>query len=1185
LSTDERYPAEGRDAEQPVAGVVPGDVPQAGSGAAADTGDASKEPAGAVEDAPGRPGDAKKWPGNATTRSGSPADRRSNGVDQPGNAAGRAEGPMNEAGHPINEPPRPMNEADRPTNRPVDPTDAARRNPDLGVLREAESASAALHDAAAGRNGRTPRVWSSITTGPEPVATTFEDADRKPPPGRAMVIYVVATVALAIAYLLIPAMLVPAWALTVVCSITAFVVGTVRNRPRRRIWWFCLAAGYLTFAFGTVIALSKPPEDFPSVADLVFLGVELPFLLVGLIGLTRSGASNLDRVGMIDAGILTAGAGFLAWTFLINPFLQNPDLNPLEKAVSIAYPITDVLTLALLTRLGLTAARSRSLTLLIVSGAALLGADTLYGLTRLNGDWQLGGPIDLGWLIFYIAGGAAALHPSMIRLTEPHVLTRSQVSLRRGLLTVASLLAPTALLIQALRGPVTDGVVIAGVSAGLIILALARMSVVANSLRQTLGRERQLRLACEELLVSGSTAEVTDVLRRAVGQMLPPGTPHRVAFDLRVADPAAATTSAPEPPATQSVGLVEVQYVRTLPEALAFELSGFELALRCRLAVGSEQVGDLVVAAEELALVGLQDSLPILAGQAATMIDRINLSHEISRRDSQAYFRTLVLNATEVIAIVDDEDLFTYVSPAAEHVFGTAELSGGKLLDVIDPSQRDEVRRALGATRAGRPVEGLNLWLVRRVDGEPVYTEATIGDMRGEPGVRGLVITLRDVSERRRLEQELIARAYVDPLTGLGNRLQFQDDVAVAAVDHDGVCGVMIINIDDFRVVNDTMGHEVGDELLIAVAKRLSAVIAGHGTVARLGADEFGAVIDDAADIAHIEHLAEQVIATSTEPFHVGGSLATAHLRVGVATSADAESAKELLGQADVALDSAKSSTTTRWRRYEASLHAEVIDQMQMRTDLDRALTENEFLLNYQPIVDLGSTRTVGFEALLRWPHPGRGMVSPVVFIPVAEESGLIVPLGAWVLRTAVVAAAAWQRLNPVAAPYVSVNVSVRQFRMPDFVDQVFDELAKAGLPPHQLTVEITESLLLGDDDQIRADIARLREAGIKVSIDDFGTGYSSLSYLHRVPVDTLKLDKSFVDTITASSQQLDLVRGIIQLAGTLSLEVVAEGVETAEEHRLLTEAGCALGQGYLFARPLPEEDARLRIAVEATHE
>jgi diguanylate cyclase (GGDEF)-like protein len=444
------------------------------------------------------------------------------------------------------------------------------------------------------------------------------------------------------------------------------------------------------------------------------------------------------------------------------------------------------------------------------------------------------------------------------------------------------------------------------------------------------------------------------------------------------------------------------------------------------------------------------------------------------------------------------------------------------------------------------------------------------------------VITVRDVTERRRLEQELISRAYVDPLTGLGNRLQFQDDVAAAQADRDGgVCGVMVINIDDFRVVNDTMGHEVGDELLIAVGKRLSGALAGHGTVARLGADEFGVVVDDAPDVANIEQLAEQVICSCAGAFHVGGSVVTAHLRAGVSTTADARTAKELLGQADVALHTARASAT-RWRRYEASLHAEVIDRMQLRTDLDRAFTDGAFLLHYQPIVDLGSTRTVGFEALLRWPHPTRGMVSPAVFIPVAEESGLIVLLGAWVLRTAVAAAADWRRLNADDTPYVSVNVSVRQFRTPDFVDQVFEELARYDLQPHLLTLEITESLLLGEHEDIQADIARLRQAGIKVSIDDFGTGYSSLSYLHRVPVDTLKLDKSFVDTISTSPQQLALVSGIIQLADTLALQVVAEGVETSDEHHLLTEAGCAFGQGYLFARPMTEEAARQLIVDEA---
>jgi diguanylate cyclase (GGDEF)-like protein/PAS domain S-box-containing protein len=1040
--------------------------------------------------------------------------------------------------------------------------------PDAGPLRAAEQASIDLRALAVARERAGGRASSGLMKLREEPGGTPDG--RRPLSRRALMIYAAVNVVLAALYLLVPDLGTLAWGLIVLSAIGAYAVGVARNRPRRRFPWVLLAAGELMFAVGTLVAFAYGGK-FPSPADVVFLGVSLPLTLVGLLSLTRSGARISDRATMIDAVILTTGAVFLAWTFLINPFLQNPDLNALEKLVSISYPMTDVLMLAILARLGLTATRSATATLLIMSGAALLTSDVLYGLTRLEGDWHLGGPIDLGWLIFYIAGGAAALQPSMIQLTEPHVLTRTQVSLRRGVLTVASLLAPTALLIQALRGPVKDGLVIAAASAVLILLALARMSAVANSLRQTLARERQLRLACEALLVSGSTDEVSDVLCEAVGQMLPPGTPHRVA--LRVPETQAFGAGDPD--------LIELRYVRTLPPDITAALGTFELALCCRLAVGGHHVGDLYVGADELALVGLQESLPILAGQAATMIDRIALNREIGLRDSQAYFRTLVVNATDVIAIVAEDNRVTYVSPAAESVFGTADLVGRNLLDGIDFSQRAQVRATLNAFREGRPADGLNLWRVRRTDGELLHTEASIGDMRAEPGVDGLVVTLRDVTQRQRLEQELITRAYLDPLTGLGNRVQFQDDVTAALADRGtAVCGVMIINIDDFRVVNDTMGHEVGDELLIAVGKRLTGVLGGHGSCARLGADEFGAVIEDAPDNAHIEQIAEQIIAAASEPYQVGGSVLTVHLRVGVATTGHAETAKDLLSQADVALDAARSSTE-RWRRYEASLHAEVIERMQLRSDLDRAYAEDAFLLHYQPIIDLQTTRTVGFEALLRWPHPTRGMVSPAAFIPVAEESGLIVPLGAWVLRTAVRAAAGWRKLNP-ETPYVSVNVSVRQFRTPNFVDQVLEELDRAGLPPEQLTIEITESLLLGEQEEIQADIARLRQAGIKISIDDFGTGYSSLSYLHRVPVDVLKLDKSFVDTIATSEQQHALVVGIIKLAETLALQVVAEGVETNTEKDLLREAGCAFVQGFLFARPMTEEDARRRIVDEA---
>jgi diguanylate cyclase (GGDEF)-like protein/PAS domain S-box-containing protein len=969
------------------------------------------------------------------------------------------------------------------------------------------------------------------------------------------------TVLLLAAYPLVGDLATVIYGVLVLATLAAIVVGVVRNRPRRRWPWLLLAAGYLAFAMGTAVSFAYDGR-FPSPGDAIFLGATLPLVLAGLLGLARTGARVLDRASAIDAVILTTGAGFLAWVFLIDPFLHNPSLTATAKAVSVAYPLTDLMMLVLLTRLGLGRARTAAATLLIVSGLGLLTSDSVYGLIRLYGDFAVGTATDLGWLVFLAAAGLAALHPSMVRLTEPQVLTRTQVSLRRGVLTVACLLAPAALLIQALRGPVHDGVLIAAVSAGLILLALARMSAVAASLRRTTDRERRLREACEALLRSSDIEEVADVLHEAVGRLLAPGTDHRVLLTLGDHGP----------------DRMAVDDVSALTEPVARQLTGFELALHCPLRVGETRIGELVVAAGEAALAGLQESVPVLAGQAATMIDRIRLNREVSRQNSQAYFRTLVVNASEVIAIVADDNRIGYVSPAAETVFGTADLAGRDLIELIEPKGRPHARAALDAARAGGTVEALDPWPIRRTDGRLVQTEVTIGDMRAEEGVNGLVVVFRDVTERIRLERELIARAYVDPLTGLGNRLRFTDDVATAAraARKGRLSAVLMIDIDDFRTVNDTMGHAAGDELLVALGRRLTTLVADRGSVYRLGGDEFGAVVSG-TDLDAVERLATRIVAAGADGFALSGGPLTVQLRLGVATTLDASSAAQLLGQADVALTAAAAEGGARWRRYEATLHAETLERNELRAELARAVAEGAFALNYQPIVELGSGRTAGFEALLRWPHPTRGLVSPVIFIPLAEESGLILELGAWVLRTAVEEAASWTGLTG-EPPYVSVNVSVRQFRSPDFVDRVLDEVRRTGLRPDRLTLEITESLLLGEHEQIPADIARLRSAGIKVSIDDFGTGYSSLSYLHRVPIDTLKLDKSFVDTMTTSARQHDLVRGIIQMAGTLSLSVVAEGVETEDEHRLLLDAGCDYGQGYLFARPLTPEAARARI-------
>jgi diguanylate cyclase (GGDEF)-like protein/PAS domain S-box-containing protein len=994
-----------------------------------------------------------------------------------------------------------------------------------------------------------------------------------------MLPYVFVTAGLIAAYFAVPAWHAVMWGSIGLTGTVAIAVGTAWNRPRRPVPWILVCTGSLAFTAsivtGQVLALLGQ-VPFPSIADLLALAVFMPLMLGGLLSLTRSGAAVRDRASAIDALMLTVGAGFLSWIFLINPYLQNPHLTTLEKTISVAYPSYDILVLAILARMAVSVQRTTSVALLLLAGTGLLVSDALFGLATLNGSWHPGGPTDLGWILFFAGLGAAALDGSMTRLTEPRVLRRTTVAVRRTLVTVASLIAPSVLLAEALRGAVRDGVVIALVSGSLVLLAMARLSIVAAGLRQSVARERELRRACETLLSSTDADEVSEVMHTAVAHLLPPRVPHHVVLSMVDTRPGSRDwmpEAAPEP----GGGGMSMTAISTLPRSVAARLGDSQYALRYVLTVGERQIGALYVAADDVALVTLQDALPVLAGQAATILDRIRLNHEINQRNNESYFKTLVLNANDVILIVGEGNRVRYASPSGPSLFGRDDLLGVPLLDLIEREHRPVVAGILGSARANENYASPD-WLIHRASGVPVHVEVSIRDLRVDPTVGGLVLTMRDVTEQRRLEQELIRRAYIDPLTGLGNRTRFQERVSQVAGNARRtrtMAGVLLVNLDDFKVVNDTMGNDSGDELLVAVGRRLVETTGREDAVARLAADEFGVVVENCGHVDAIEVLAGKIVSALAVPFPIGAGSLSTRARVGYTTTADNIEDDQLLSQADLALDAAKRDPHHRWRRYESALLDTVLERVALHTDLERALAgDGELFMNYQPIVDLPDGRTRGLEALVRWKHPERGLIPPMMFIPIAEESGLILQLGAWVMSESVGTAAAWHRELPTDSPSVSVNVSARQFRAPDFLDQVLALLNASGLPPRLLVLEITESLLLHDDEQVAADLARLREMGVRVAIDDFGTGYSSLSYLHRVPIDTVKLDKSFVDNISTSVRQFDLIKGIVQLAGTLGLDVVAEGIETATDRRLLIDAGCPYGQGYLFSRPMSHDDA-----------
>jgi diguanylate cyclase (GGDEF)-like protein len=386
------------------------------------------------------------------------------------------------------------------------------------------------------------------------------------------------------------------------------------------------------------------------------------------------------------------------------------------------------------------------------------------------------------------------------------------------------------------------------------------------------------------------------------------------------------------------------------------------------------------------------------------------------------------------------------------------------------------------------------------------------------------------------------------------------------------------VDLDDFKVVNDTIGHGVGDELLVAVAARLTGLIRESDTAARLGGDEFALLIGDVPDSAAVEAAADRVIQAFSEPFPLATGVMLATVTVGVATSKDSADTDDLLRHADLALYAAKAAGKRQWRRYQPVLSTGLMRRRELQAALEEAVARSAFTLAYQPIARLTTGELAGFEALLRWPHPQWGMMRPDQFIALAEETGQIIPLGSWVLAQAAADIARW-RQDPRQEtqdrkPYVSVNVSARQFSASGFVDGVRQALDTSGLEPGALMLELTESVLLRRDERLQADLEELKTVGVKLAIDDFGTGYSSLSYLRELPVDVVKMDKSFVEGIADSTQRLALAEGIVRIARTLQLEVIAEGIESEVQREMLTTMGCQSGQGYLFAMPMTASEA-----------
>ncbi|MFG2640449.1 aminotransferase class I/II-fold pyridoxal phosphate-dependent enzyme [Streptomyces sp. NPDC048370] len=1020
-------------------------------------------------------------------------------------------------------------------------------------------------------------------------------------------VYVVVVSGLTVAYLTYPEWHTLLWALIGLGGVVAILTGVHLHKPAKRWPWLVLAGANFTFvagdtAYNLLESLFDQTNPFPSVADALYLAT-YPLFAIGLFGFIRYRAAARDLAVALDALILTSGLALLSWVYLITPLAKSPDMTWIEKAISIAYPLGDVLMLAMLARLlvpgGL---KSRSVQLLTVGTCGILASDVIYGTLQLKGTWQVGTGWDIGWVLFFTAWGLAALHPSMTGLTERAPQPPAVIAERRlAMLAAASLIAPVLLLYQSLRNDrEQDIAVIAVFSAIMFLLVLTRLWGMMAEHRNAEARERSLRVAAASLVAALSPREVASAVEVAAATLVGPGTPHKtmlLARDRRRLLYAVPTGHLPwnfrgtELTGPQAVPWPELlaQGGRVVPTdeldaTVTHALGPLSHALLCPLALqapaaGESLLGVLLLAAPDKKLRAIAGPAQSLASQAALALERFGLSEEVNRRTSEAYFRTLVHNTSDVILIVDDDDTVRYASPSAESMFGHSLLPGTPLTDLLAPGDAAGALRILAGVRSRDAIDARDDWKLRRGEATDLHVEVRCSNLRNEQTVHGLVLTLRDVTEQRKLERELTHRAFHDSLTGLPNRVLLLERIERALLRgrrESTLTCMLFVDLDDFKVVNDTMGHSVGDELLVAVARRLTSVLRLSDTAARLGGDEFAVLIEGAKEPGDAEALAAQIVHTLSQPFHLTDGAVSVSTSVGVATVLDSAHAEELLGHADLALYAAKAAGKKRWRRFRPELHSRLVARHELQEGMDRAITDHAFALRYQPIVEVAGGTVAGFEALIRWPHARRGMVPPDQFIALAEESGHIMPLGAWVLEHAALEVARWQRSRPGRQPplYANVNVSARQFRDPGLLDDVRRTLSSSGLAPGSLVLELTETVLMRRDEQIRTTMRALRDLGVSLAIDDFGTGFSSLSYLREFPIDVLKVDKSFIDDITTDRQQMALVEGIVRIADVLGLKVVAEGIEHEEQRELLAAMGCEYGQGFLFARPMTAHQA-----------
>jgi diguanylate cyclase (GGDEF)-like protein/PAS domain S-box-containing protein len=1006
--------------------------------------------------------------------------------------------------------------------------------------------------------------------------------------------------------------------LIAVSSPIAILVAVRLWKPAVKWPWYLFALGQALFVAGDVITynydkfFNGAELPFPSIGDILYLSVYPP-LIVGILLIVSRRNPGRDRESLIDSLILAIGVGVISWVFLMAPTAKDTESTLLQKFVSMGYPFMDLVLLVVVVRLVIGGGRrGLSFYLLPAAAIALFLTDFVYSYISVQGlVYDQSGYLEAGWGTFYLLWGAAALHPSMRTLSERAPDQEVRITRSRVIFIGAAALIPQMVrMIQLVREQATDLWVITITTTSLFILVVLRMSGLVHKLELSFGREKALRTAGASLVTATNREGIYGAAMEAV-ETLASQAHARLLVNLDPHEPdryvvAAASESAsgivgahvdlplPEDTrrflrrhhATEAVDLEQLRPILELPADTMHPLT-IPIFLR------GDLNGLLVVGSADKLPASSRDGLEALSSQVALALESAALTEDLLRRQSEARFSSLVQNSSDVVMVVDADSTLHWISPSVERVLGYAptELGDTKLTAVVHPEDKTSVLQFLMNGAREGDVHPLTEFRMRHRKGFWLHVETLRTNLLHDPNVRGLVLNTRDVSERKAFEEQLAHQAFHDQVTGLANRALFKDRVEHALerqIRDDRPVSVLIMDLDDFKTINDSLGHAAGDQMLAEVGDRLKNSLRAADTAARLGGDEFAVLLEDGGEGLGAADVAARILASLDGPFHLEGKEVFGRASIGIATAGqDLEGpggAEELLRNADVAMYMAKESGKNRYQIFEPAMHDTALKRLELKADLQRALDNAEFILHYQPVIELETGEVSGVEALLRWQHPHRGVVPPLDFIPLAEETGLIVQIGNWVLQEATRQGKKLQERYPMTPPlHMAVNLSARQLQRPEIVSDVAEALMRSGLAAEDLVLEITESIMMQDIELSLQRLTELKELGVRLAVDDFGTGYSSLNYIQQFPVDILKVDKSFIDAFNTDPRKSALTATIIKLADDLDLRPVAEGIERADQLEQLLQLHCDFGQGYYFARPLPIEGVDDLLATRAS--